>query len=215
VQATKPLEHKTRVPPLYHYVRRSGHQPEDARDLTQGFFARLLERGALAKAEPERGRFRSFLLASMKNYLSDEWDKTRAQKRGGGEVQFVELQTDDEEQRLSLERADAITPEQAFERRWTLTLLEQVYQRLAEEFLRQGKAAHFAALRVALAGERGAVPYADIARQTGMSEGAVKVAVHRLRRRYRTLLRETVAETVADPGEVEEELRHLLRIMSA
>jgi len=201
--------------PLYHYTRRCGHGPEDARDLTQGFFARLLERGALAKAEPDRGRFRSFLLASMKNFLSDEWDKARAQKRGGGQVQVFDLQAEDEEQRLHLEPADGMTPEQAFERRWALTLLEQVYGRLAEEFLQQGKAAQFDALRVALAGERGAVPYAGIARRTGTSEGAVKVAVHRLRRRYRSLLRETIAETVAEPGEVEEELRYLLRIMTA
>lgn len=200
--------------PLYHYVRRCGHGTEDARDLTQGFFARLLERGALAKADPERGRFRSFLLASMKHYLSDEWDKARAQKRGGQPLHRFDLPVEDEEQQWAAEPADGTTPEQAFERRWAMNLLEQVYQRLAAEFLQQGKAAHFAALRVALVGERGAVPYADIGRQTGLSEGAVKVAVHRLRRRYRTLLRETVAETVTEPGDVEEELRYLLRIMS-
>jgi RNA polymerase sigma factor (sigma-70 family) len=198
--------------PLFHYVRRCGHGFEDARDLTQGFFERLLERDVLGKADAGRGRFRSFLLAALKHYLGDEWDKARAQKRSGR--WWSEAEVEDEERRM-VEPLDAgATPERAYEQRWALLLLEQVYQRLAGEWQEAGKSTQFACLQVALAGERGAVPYADIARQTGLSEGAVKVAVHRLRRRYRTLLREAVAETVAEPAEVEEELRHLLRILS-
>lgn len=198
--------------PLYHYLRRRGYRLEDAQDLTQGFFAKLIQRRALAKADPQRGRFRSFLLASLKNFLADEWDRARAQKRGGEETLRLDFQS--EESRLGEPAAGTLTPDEAYERRWAIRLLEQVYARLAAEFEREGRVAQFQALRVALAGDRGAVPYAEIGRQTGLSEGAVKVAVHRLRQRYRALLRATVAETVAAPEEVEAELRHLLRVLA-
>jgi RNA polymerase sigma-70 factor (ECF subfamily) len=198
--------------PLYHFVRRRGYGPEDAQDLTQEFFARLLARQAVAQATPERGRFRSFLLASLKHFLADEWDKARARKRGGGRVLSLDFQT--EEARLGHEPAAAPAPDLAYERRWALALLEQVYQRLEEEFRRQGRARQFAALRVALAGERGAVPYAELSRQLELSEGATRVTVHRLRQRYRELLRQAIAETVATPEEVEDELRHLLRVLA-
>jgi RNA polymerase sigma-70 factor (ECF subfamily) len=201
--------------PLYHYVRRCGHRPEDACDSTQGFFARLLERGILAKADAARGRFRCFLLASLKHYLADEWDRTRAQKRRRARFEWSKAEGESEERLLEEAPARSSTPEEAFERRWALALLEQVYQRLAQEFHAAGKSNQFAALQIALVGERGDVPYSDIARQTGLSEGAVKVAVHRLRRRYRTVLREAIAETVAEPADVEEELRYLLRILSS
>lgn len=213
-RARAPLEQLCRQywHPLYHYIRRRGYGVEDAQDLTQGFFARLLERQVLAQADPHRGRFRSFLLASLKHFLADEWDKARAEKRGGGPALSLDFQT--EETRLVREPADTFTPEKAFEKRWALVLLEQVYRRLENEFGEKGKAGSFAALRVALTGSRGAVPYADIARQTGTTEGAVKVAVHRLRQRYRELLRETIADTVAGPDEVEDELRYLFRVLA-
>ena len=199
--------------PLYAYVRRRGNSPEDAQDLTQEFFARLLEHNRVGNVSPQKGRFRSFLLASMNHFLSDEWDKARAQKRGGGKVTFLNLE--DAETKLGEQSAETLTPEMAFERRWAITLLEQVYQRLAQEYARQDKPALFEALRGSLAGAGGMAPYAVLARQLGMTEGAVKVAVHRLRHRYRELLRETIAETVSGLEEVEDELRYLCRILAA
>ncbi len=199
--------------PLYAYVRRRGNSPEDAQDLTQEFFARLLEHNRVGTVSPEKGRFRSFLLASMNHFLSDEWDKARAQKRGGGKVTFLNLQ--DAETKLGEQAAETLTPEKVFERRWAITLLEQVYQRLAQEYREQDKAGLFEVLRGSLAGAGGTAPYAELARKLGMTEGAVKVAVHRLRHRYRELLRETIAETVFGPEEVEDELRYLLRTLAS
>ena len=198
--------------PLYTYVRRRGHSPEDAKDLTQEFFAHLLEHNRVGTVRPEKGRFRSFLLASMNHFLSDEWDKARAQKRGGGKVTFLNLQ--DAETKLGEQAAETLSPEKAFERRWALTLLEQVYERLAQEYRQQGKAEWFEALRGSLAGGGSTVRYAVLADRLGMTEGAVKVAVHRLRHRYRELLREIVAETVSSPEEVEDEVRYLLRTLA-
>jgi RNA polymerase sigma-70 factor (ECF subfamily) len=186
--------------PLYAYARRRGYLPEDAEDLTQAFFARLLERNAVASVTPEKGRFRSFLLASMNHFLADEWDKARAQKRGGGKVISLEWQS--AETRLGEFPVENFTPEKAFERHWAIALLEQVYQRLREEYHTDGKTMLFDTLRTALAGASDAAPYAELARQLNLSEGAVKVAVHRLRQRYRALLRETIADTVSDPAEV-------------
>jgi RNA polymerase sigma-70 factor (ECF subfamily) len=198
--------------PLYAYVRRRGHSSEDAQDLTQAFFARLLERNAVAAVAPEKGRFRSFLLASMNHFLSDEWDKARAQKRGGGKVISLDLQS--AETRLGEIPVENFTPEKAFEHRWAITLLEQVYQRLGEEYRAEGKGVLFDALRTTLAGASDAAPYAELARQLDMTEGAVKVAVHRLRQRYRKLLRDTIADTVSTPDEVEDELRYLFRTLA-
>jgi RNA polymerase sigma factor (sigma-70 family) len=198
--------------PLYAYVRRRGYSPEDAQDLTQEFFARLLERNAVATVTPEKGRFRSFLLASMNHFLADEWDKARAQKRGGGKVICLDLQS--AEMQLGEIPVKKHTPEKAFEHRWAITLLEQVYQHLGKEYREQGKAALFETLRVTLAGKSDAAPYAELARQLAMSEGAVKVAVHRLRQRYRALLRDTIADTVSGPDEVEDELRYLFRTLA-
>ncbi|MGB8370603.1 MAG: RNA polymerase sigma factor [Limisphaerales bacterium] len=203
---------QTYWPPLYAYVRRRGHSPEDAQDLTQAFFARLLERNAVAAVAPEKGRFRSFLLASLNHFLSDEWDKARAQKRGGGKVIPLDLQS--AETRLGEIPVENFTPEKAFEHRWAITLLEQVYQRLGEEYRAQGKGTLFDALRTTLAGASDAAPYAELARQLDMTEGAVKVAVHRLRQRYRELLRDTIADTVSTPDEVEDELRYLFRTLA-
>jgi RNA polymerase sigma factor (sigma-70 family) len=198
--------------PLYAYVRRRGHSPEDAQDLTQEFFARILERNAVATVSRDKGRFRSFLLASLNHFLADEWDKSRAQKRGGGKV--ITLDPQIAETQLSEAAARGLTPEQAFEHRWAITLLEQVYHRLGEEYRQQGKASLFDALRLTLAGSSAAAPYAELARQLDLTEGAVKVAVHRLRQRYRDLLRQTIADTVAGPEEVEDELRYLFRTLS-
>lgn len=198
--------------PLYAYVRRRGQSPEDAKDLTQEFFARLLARNWIANADRNKGRFRSFLLGAMNHFLSDEWDKARAQKRGGGAV-TLPLEFDTAETRFSHEPADHSTPEQNFERRWALTLLENVLVRLRTEFEREGQADLFAQLSPTLIGERTAQPYAQLARQLGASEGTVKAAVHRLRQRYRNLLRAEIAATVASPGEVDEELRHLFTVL--
>jgi RNA polymerase sigma-70 factor (ECF subfamily) len=199
--------------PLYAYVRRRGHSPEDAQDLTQAFFARLLERNWVGQADQQKGRFRSFLLSAMNHFLADEWDKARAQKRGGG-ILPVPLQFDTAETRYGHEPADNITPEQNYERRWALTLLDTVLRRLRSEYEQEGKAELFTALNPCLVGDRTAQPYAELAVKLGISEGTVKSAVHRLRQRYRQLLRDEIAQTVADPGEVDEELHHLFAVLA-
>jgi RNA polymerase sigma factor (sigma-70 family) len=200
--------------PLYAYVRRRGHSPEDAQDLTQEFFARLLERNWVATADRQKGRFRSFLLSAMNHFLSDEWDKARAQKRGGGRTP-VPLKFDTAETRYGHEPADSVTPEQSYERRWALTLLDEVLKRLQSEYAAEGKAELFAELNPCLVGDRTSQPYAELAVKLDLTEGAVKSAVHRLRQRYRQLLRDEIAQTVAEPGETDEELRHLFQILSS
>ena len=199
--------------PLYVYVRRRGHSLHDAQDLTQEFFARLLEHNWLARADHAKGRFRTFLLTAMERFLANEWDKVRAQKRGGGQ-QFVPVQFEAAETRYGVEPADDRTPEQAFERRWALTLLDSVLQQLEAEFCAQGKTELFAALQPCLVGDRERLPYQELARQSGLSEGALRVAVHRLRGRYRELLRAEIANTVASAEEVEAEMRHLFNVLA-
>jgi RNA polymerase sigma-70 factor (ECF subfamily) len=199
--------------PLYAYVRRRGHSPEDAQDLTQTFFTRLLERNWVGNADQQKGRFRSFLLSAMNHFLADEWDKARAQKRGGG-VPPVPLQFDTAETRYGHEPVDNITPEQSYERRWVLTLLDEVLHRLRLEYEQEGRAELFAELNPCLVGERTAQPYAELGAKLGVSEGTVKAAVHRLRQRYRQLLRDEIAQTVAEPGEVDEELHHLFAVLA-
>jgi RNA polymerase sigma factor (sigma-70 family) len=199
--------------PLYAYVRRRGHSFEDAQDLTQEFFARLLERNWLGRADQQKGRFRSFLLSAMNHFLADEWDKARAQKRGGG-VTPLPLQFDTAETRYTHEPADSVTPEQNFERRWALTLLDEVLRRLRSEYEQESRAELFAALHPCLIGDRTAQPYAELGEKLGVSEGTVKAAVHRLRQRYRQLLRDEIAQTVAEPGEVDEELHHLFAVLA-
>lgn len=198
--------------PLYTYVRRRGYSPEDAEDLTQQFFARLLERKAMATVSPKKGKFRSFLLGAMNHFLADEWDKARAQKRGGCKI--ISLDTAAAEMRYNQEPAETLTPEKAYDRRWALTLLEEVYRQLQQEYERNGKGALFEELRFCLTGQRSTIAYADLAKRLGLSESAVKVAVHRLRQRYRKLLRHLIAETVSTPDEAEEELRYLLRALA-
>jgi RNA polymerase sigma factor (sigma-70 family) len=198
--------------PLYAYVRGRGNSQEDAQDLTQEFFARLLEKNWIGSADREKGRFRSFLLTAMKRFLADEWDKARAQKRGGG-LPLLSLQFDTAETRLSREPADEVTPEQSFERRWVLTLLDEVLKRLRTEYEQEGNAELFVELNPCLVADRTSMPYAELAKKLALSESAVKSAAHRLRQRYRKLLRDEIAETVATPGEVDEELQHLFAVL--
>ncbi len=198
--------------PLYAYIRRRGHSPEDAQDLTQEFFARLLKRNWLERADQAKGRFRSFLLSAMNHFLSDEWDRARAQKRGGGALPLP-LQLDSAETRYGHEPADHATPEQNYERRWALALLAEVLRRLGNEYAQEGRAELFGALHPCLVGPGAAQPYAELAVNLGVTEGTIKAAVHRLRQRYRQLLHDEIAQTVAEPGEVDDELRHLLVVL--
>jgi RNA polymerase sigma factor (sigma-70 family) len=192
--------------PLYAYLRRCGHSRDRAQDLTQEFFIRVLEGRYLDRADPEKGRFRSFLLTSLKFFVADEADRDRAHKRGGGIV--VPLEFSSAEERYQREPADDETPERIFERRWALSVLDRVVERLRNEFVQHGRSEHFERLKVLLLGQTDA-PYAALAREMKTSEGALKVAVHRLRKRYRELFRQEIADTVADPAEVESELRFL------
>jgi len=200
--------------PLYAYVRHRGHTAHDAQDLTQEFFARLLEKNSLGRVSRERGKFRSFLLGAMNHFLVDEWKRARAQKRGGGR-QLLSLDAHDAETRFGREPVDKVTPERLFEQNWALALLDNVYHRLRREYETAGRKPMFDALKFSLTGSRSAVSYAELAKRLGLTEATVKVAVHRLRQRYRQLLREEVAQTVAGPGDVEEELRGLFRALAS
>ena len=198
--------------PLYAYVRRRGHSPEDAEDLTQGFFTRLLELESLADVRREKGKFRSFLLASLNHYLSDQWDRERAQKRGKGRV--VPLEAGGAEARFSREPADLLTPEKLFERKWAMTLLDTVVKKLQREYESAGKGPLFLALGFSIAGEKAETPYSKLSAQLGVSEPALRVAAHRLRQRYRRLLRDEIARTVATEAEVDGEIQHLYRALA-
>jgi RNA polymerase sigma-70 factor (ECF subfamily) len=199
--------------PLYVYVRRRGSSPHDAQDLTQAFFAQLLEREMLAKADPARGRFRSFILTAIKNFLTDEWGKARTQRRGGN-VLKVSLDWAAAEQRYHQEPVDPDSPDKAFDRHWALALLETALAALEKEYQAENSGELFAALRPTFIGERAAQPYAELAAQLDMTESAVRVAVHRLRKRYRALLRAEIAQTVALREDVDEEMRHLFQGLS-
>jgi RNA polymerase sigma factor (sigma-70 family) len=199
--------------PIYAFVRRQGHGPQDAQDLTQEFFARLLEKKYFAGVDRSKGRFRSFLLASLKHFLANEWDKARAQKRGGGQA-LIPIDVKTAESSCGFEPADNSTAEKIFERRWALTLLDQVLRRLREEHVRDGKEKLFEQLKSTLTETSRSVSYAEIANRLGASEGAVKVAVHRLRQRYRELLRAEIADTVATPGEIDDEIRNLFAALA-
>lgn len=199
--------------PLYAYARRRGHSPHDAQDLTQEFFARLLEGNWLARADRERGRFRSFLLSAMKHFLANEWNKAHAQKRGGRQP-ILSLNDDSAEQRYRLEPVEEMTPEILFERGWALALLNDVLSQLEREYGREGKQELLEAMRPALTADRGRIRYGEMAEQLGMTGTAARVAVHRLRQRYRRLIQAAVAGTVAAPEQVEEEMRHLFNILA-
>jgi RNA polymerase sigma factor (sigma-70 family) len=200
--------------PLYAYVRRRGHLPEDAQDLTQEFFRRLLTSDWIARADQTKGRFRTFLLCGLQNFLANEWQKARRLKRGGGGL-FVALDGLEAEERYRIEPANEASADKLFERRWALTLLEAVLQRLAAEQSGPEAAERFAVLRPGLVGEPGDEGYAVLARRFGVTENTVKSWVHRLRARYRQLLRDAVAQTVAGPEEVHDELRFLVRALSS
>jgi len=199
--------------PIYAFVRRQGHSPHDAQDLTQEFFARFLEKNYLDGVDRAKGRFRSFLLTCLKHFLANEWDKAGAQKRGAHPI-LIPINVQSAETSWGLEPAESMTAEKLFERRWALTLLEQVLARLRAEYTRDGKARTFEQLKSTLSGERRSVPYAEISARLGISEGAVKVAVHRLRQRYRQLLREEIAHTVSGPDQVEDEIRALFAALA-
>ncbi|HEX7086805.1 MAG TPA: sigma-70 family RNA polymerase sigma factor [Vicinamibacterales bacterium] len=195
--------------PLYAFLRRRGCSREEAEDVTQAFFARLLERGWVRSADRDRGRFRTFLLTALSRFLAKERDKLRAEKRGGGRVR-LSLDFDAGETRYKLEPADEQTPDRLFERRWALTVLDRALARLEEEHGDDpARAAKFAALKPLMTAADAASPYAEVAATLGMTEGAVKVAVHRLRKRYKELLRDEVAQTVGAPAAVEQELSDL------
>src|SRR6476620_11977075 len=186
--------------PLYAYIRRRGYAADQAQDLAQDFFVRVLEGRYLDRADPERGRFRAFILSSLKFFLADEADRARALKRGGGKVLSFEISSG--EDRYRREPAHDETPERIFERRWALAVLDRVVERLRNEFVQHGRPEHFERLKVFLLGQSDA-PYAALAREMNTSEGALKVAIHRLRKRYRELFRQEIADTVADSAEVE------------
>ena len=192
--------------PLYAYLRRRGYSSDQAQDLTQEFFVRMIEGRYLDRAEPEKGRFRAFLLTSLKFFVADEDDRRRARKRGGGMV--VPLEFSSGEERYQREPAHDETPERIYERRWALSVLDRVVEKLRNEFVQHGRPDHFERLKVFLLGQSDA-PYAALAQELNTSEGALKVAIHRLRKRYRELFRQEIADTVADPAAVESELRHL------
>lgn len=200
--------------PLYVYIRRRGHEHAAAEDLTQAFFARLLARDYLGDLTPGMGRFRSFLLAALKHFLANEWDASRVQKRGGGKEIFS-LDALDVEERYRFEPQESVTPETLFERRWAMAVLENVLARLRQEFVASERAELFDQLKVFLSADQPVGSYAGVAARTGLKEGTVKVAVHRLRRRYGELLRGEIANTVHDPREVEDEVRHLIAVLSS
>jgi len=194
--------------PLYAYLRSRGERPEDAEDLTQAFFARLVEKETIEHADPARGRFRSFLLASLKHFAANARDHTAAAKRGGG-VALIPLTFEDGEDRFLREPSIDETPERIFDRRWAQALLARALARLDREMIQHGKREDFVVLRRYLLGDAPQLSYGDAAIQLGASAGSIKVAVHRMRRRFRDLVRDEIAQTVDSPEEVDDELRHL------
>lgn len=198
--------------PLYSYVRRRGSSPEDAQDLTQAFFVRLLEKNSVAGITRHKGKFRSLLLRMLNHFLVDEWKRAKALKRGA--LQVISLDAMAAETRYGQEPADRATPESIFERNWALAVLNEVFEQLQREYRAAGKHGFFDQLKFCLTGERSAVPYAELSARMGLSEGALKVAVHRLRQRYRELLRAEVAQTLSCSEDVEGELRYLFGVLA-
>ena len=199
--------------PLYAYARRSGHSPHDAQDSTQAFFACLLEKDYLHAADRGKGRFRTFLLIALKRFLANEWDKAQAQKRGG-EIILVPLDAASAEEKYAADLASNQPLDRDYERRWALTLLEQTMAELRRGYEQVGSVAEFEHLKQYLTADRGSIPYPTIAAALGIGEGGARSAVHRLRRRFRELFRAAVAATVSSPGEVDDELRHVVRALS-
>ena len=209
-QAERALEELCRTYwfPLYAYVRRRGHAKADAEDLVQAFFARFLAKNYLEGLSAERGRFRAFLLASLKNFLTNEWKKSQRLKRGGGDT-VLSLDWETADTKFQVAATNEPSPDKAYDREWAVALLAHVIERLRAECAGEGKVKQFDQLKVFLTAGKGAVPHADVAKSLGMDEGAVRVAVHRLRKRYRELLRDEIAHTLADPAQVDEEMRAL------
>jgi RNA polymerase sigma factor (sigma-70 family) len=198
--------------PIYAFIRRQGHEADAALDLTQGFFTRLLEKGTLRHVDPELGRFRAFLIASVRHYLSNERDREEARKRSPG-TSVLSLDAELAEGMYRVEPADALTPETLFERKWAMTVLERAMRRLADESPNGEGRRRFARLRGYLIAEQPGLPYSAAASELGMTENAVKTAVLRLRRRFGECLRDEIAQTVRNPADVDEELRHLLGVV--
>ena len=198
--------------PLYAFVRHQGHSPSDAQDLTQEFFARLLAKEFLRAADREKGRFRTFLRVALRRFLANEWDYARRLKRGGGRAPLP-LDTTAAEHRYQEERDDALAPDRLYEQRWARALLEEVLARLRAEYAAGGNSTEFEQLKGALTAERGGIAYDQLAATLELSEGAARVAVHRLRKRFRVLFRAAVAETVSPPEEVEDELRYVVGLL--
>ncbi len=194
--------------PLYAYIRRHGHVREDAEDLTQTFFARLLARNYLEGLRSEKGKFRAFLLAALKHFLANEWNRANRQKRGGGLIP-LSLDWQSADSRYQIDPADNLSPDKLYDRAWAVTLLERVISRVRAENAADGRSRLFEQLKPFLTIGKSAIPYAEAAVVLGLSEGAVRVAVHRLRRRFRELLREEIGQTLADPAQVEEEIQAL------
>lgn len=199
--------------PLYAFLRRSGHHETDAEDLIQSFFASLIEHDWLATADPARGRFRSFLLVCLKRFVNGEARKAAAQKRGGRSV-IISLDDENAAQRYATEMAEGLAPDEVYDRRWALTLLEQAWDRLREECQATGKLPLFEHLRAAQDGGTETPPYEALAASLNLTESALKSALFRLRARYREVLRQEVAQTVNHPSEVDDEIRHLLQVLS-
>lgn len=193
--------------PLYAYVRRSGQSPHDAQDLIQEFFCRLLQKNWLDSADPQKGKLRAFLIVALKNFMNNEWRRAYAQKRGGGHV-HIQLETAFAESRLAADSAP-FAPDETFDQQWALTLLDLTVTRLQAEFKAVGKSADFDALKDCLMAGRGTIDYAAVGAKTGMNEGAARVAVHRLRKRFREIYREEISQTLADGAGLDQELRHL------
>ena len=212
-RARKALEELCRAYwyPLYAFVRYRGYSSDDAQDLTQSFFARIIETGGFASADPERGRFRSYLLGAMKHFLANEWHRAQTQKRGG-QVQFIEWDALDPEVRYAGTSKQADDPEHLFDREWALETIAGALQTLRDEMVKAGKREQFDTLKGSLTGED-ASPREEIAARLGMNEGAVKVAVHRLRQRYRKLLRAAIAETVSNEADLDDEMRYLVAVL--
>ena len=200
-------------PPLYAYARRQGHSVEQAQDLTQAFFARLLEKRTVQVADPQRGRFRSFLLTSFKYFVANEHDRERAQKRGGRELP-VSLDFETVEARYAAEPADTLTPEALFERQWARAVLDRVLRTLRAESVKAGKEATFDHVKELVVGEKNPGGYAAIADALDTTEGAIKVMIHRFRRRYQQLLRDEIASTVSEEADIDDEIRHLIAVLT-
>lgn len=199
--------------PLYAYVRRQGHSCEDAEDLTQAFFARLLEKNYLEGIRSEGGKFRSFLLVALKRFLANEWDRANSQKRGGGVIP-LSLDWQDADTRYQINPTDNLSPDKLYDRTWAVTVLERVITRLRDENSAEGKAKIYEQLKQFLMVGKGDTSYVQAAVALNLSEGTVRVAVHRLRRRYRELLREEIAQTLSDPAQAEEEMQVLFSALT-